>query len=901
MRLTTLSLVLLLGLTAVITGCKAPQNGGSAAGAGASADAAKSDGKAEAGKAAASTADKKDDDKKDDKDKSDAEKKEEKEKKEKEDKIKKYDELVGDDDLTTSEGLFKVSMKADKLYLHLDDDSLGREFLYNAALNSGVGSSSLYRGALLYETDQVLHFEKATDEKITLVANPTRWLDPGDTFDEKRLSQSVSPSVLNSFDIAAEQPDEKRYVIDLGSWFLGDNLDLAKMMSGKYSASKDLSRFKLADAFPKNVELGVEMVYTGSGGNLTIADGNSFRLNVRHSFSALPEPGFKPRLYDQRVGYFTTERKDMFDWQSKDAVRRFANRWRLQKKDPTADVSDPVKPITYWVENSTPAAFREAVKKGIEAWEPAFRKAGFSNGIVAKIMPADAEWDPADVRYAVVRWSTDDIGFAIGPSRVDPRTGEIFDADITMQESFLSSYARRFDTYVEDLAGMSKAELKQTAEKLYGGFTPEDLENASRLCSLTSANRALEVARVSAMASILLPDFDKQEFLEAMITDVVMHEVGHTLGLRHNFKSSVWNDIARANDVAFTSERGLAGSVMDYNAINLAAPGRTQGEFFPSVPGPYDYWAIEYGYTEINGSNQEATLNSIASRSGEHGLEYGTDEDMILGDPLCITWDFGTDPVSFAADQIALAEEGLRRLVDKGADTGDDYYQYARFYSMFAGLHARSVQPLTRYLGGFTMTRDKVGQVGGKPPMIAVDAGMQAQALDLMISKGLKWTGGIPDAERLLLANKKVGSWGSWFDPWDFDTVPRIVNSSRYVMLTGLLSNNLHERIANQGRMGVTGAPTSRDVATRTFEAVWPATPDEHDRWTQKDFIEIVISNLGRDTTPDVTALMDTLLSRAQTTAQRYASAGDPAVAAHGQWLDGHIERFRQRQVVESF
>ena len=139
------------------------------------------------------------------------------------------------------------------------------------------------------------------------------------------------------------------------------------------------------------------------------------------------------------MGYFTTDRKDIFDYTADDPVVRYIERWRLQKKDPSAEVSEPVEPITYWIENSTPKEYRDAVRAGIEMWEPAFRKAGFVNGIVAKQMPEDADWDPADIRFSVVRWSADEnVGFAIGPSRADPRTGELFDADITMQANFVA-------------------------------------------------------------------------------------------------------------------------------------------------------------------------------------------------------------------------------------------------------------------------------------------------------------------------------------------------------------------------------------------------------------------------------------------------------------------------------
>ena len=830
--------------------------------------------------------------------------KEEKEKKEKEEKIKKFTETLENEDYTTVKGLFTLLHDNHKILLHLDEESLGREFLYVSALNSGVGTSSLYRGALLEDTDQVLRFEKRNDSKIVIVAQPTRYVEPGDSFDARRLAESTSESIIRIFDIVAEHPDEGRYFVDLGAWFIGDNLGLAKSVGGKYSVSKDLTEFAMVNAFPQNIEIGMDMVLVGSkgGGTLAMADSRGFEVKVRHSFCALPGPGFKSRPYDQRVGYFVTERKDLFAWDAKDPVHRFANRWRLQKKDPTADVSEPVEPITYWIENSTPKKWRDAVRKGIEGWEPAFRKAGFANGIVAKQMPDDADWDPADVRYAVVRWSTDEnVGFAIGPSRVDPRTGEIFDADITMQESFLSSYARRFDTLIDDLSGMSKEQIRREADAMFAPKNLQDFDpSALQQCRMTTTERGAEIARAAAVVSILNEEFDRDAFLSEMLTDVIMHEVGHTLGMRHNFRSSTYNDKARSHDAAFTAQHGLAGSVMDYNAINIAAPGETQGEYFPSCVGPYDMWTIEYGYTEIQG-NEEKTLEAIASRSHEEGLDYGTDEDSYLGDPMTTTWDFGTDPIAFAADQVALAKKGFSVLTERGAEEGEAFYEYSRFYSMFSSGHRRALSPLGSYLGAYQMNRDLVGQEGGRPPIVPVDGEMQSRALDLLIEEGLGWTGGVPTAEHKLMANKKVGSWGRWFDPWSFDPVRRDINLVRYRALSSLLNTYLLERVANQHHLGDQAGPSIYAIADRTQNAVWSQSPDENDRWTQKDYVDMVMNNLDRDGTPDVTALMDGLLTGALGYCRQYATNDNPAIQAHGSWLAGHIERFRNRQGVESF
>src|SRR5262249_55497758 len=269
----------------------------------------------------------------------------------------------------------------------------------------------------------------------------------------------------------------------------------------------------------------------------TVPDDRYIAIGMHYSFSQLPEKPMVPRYADDRTGYFLTVKKDFSRDEKEHFFVRYVNRWRLEKKDPSAAGSEPVQPIVYYIDRTIPEKYRPYVKKGIESWQKAFEAAGFKNAIIAKDAPDDPDWDPEDVRYSTIRWitSSEPSFGAIGPSRVDPRTGEILDADILVEASIVQSYRNIYRRY----AGPDATPRMALPYRQLAG-APAGLPLQLRCDVGMAAADGGELMNIGMLADGSLPPGSPvpEEYLGQAITEVTMHEVGHTLGLRHNFRSS---------------------------------------------------------------------------------------------------------------------------------------------------------------------------------------------------------------------------------------------------------------------------------------------------------------------------------------------------------------------------
>jgi hypothetical protein len=497
---------------------------------------------------------------------------------------------------------------------------------------------------------------------------------------------------------------------------------------GALNAAK--SKYSLVRSFPNNTDVVVDLAYDNpapfNGGGKDITDARYVRVTMQHSLLEMPKSDYRPRRDDPRVGYFMQEKNDQTSrtvLPYKDVI----NRWNLKKKDPTAAVSEPVEPIVWWVENTTPLEYRDAIVEAGNKWNEAFEKAGFKNAVVMKIMPDNADWDPADIRYNVLRWvsSANPPYGAIGPSFVNPKTGQILGADITIEWTAGSIYPIYYDLF--------NAEQAQQNEIMAQAF-----QHNGQFCTLAGELKSQLMAgtTIADLADGGLSESELMEIHKQFLYFLVMHEMGHTLGLNHNMKSSqIWK-LSEINDSKMTRQYGLMGSVMDYPAINVSLDRGKQGDYFTTKAGPYDLWAIEYGYTECKPEDEDAVLGKILSRSTDPLLAFGNDADDMRApgkaiDPRVMINDMSGDVIAYGEDRLKLINSIMGKVKDKSA-AGTGYVELRARYNILQGQRNSMVSAVSRYIGGVYIDRSFVGQNPESKPFTAVPLATQKKAMEVL-------------------------------------------------------------------------------------------------------------------------------------------------------------------------
>ncbi|MBS3797052.1 zinc-dependent metalloprotease [Pseudoalteromonas sp. BDTF-M6] len=620
----------------------------------------------------------------------------------------------------------------------ITEAQLNKPYVYFAHTVDGVTDAGHFRGA--YRETKLIEFRRYFD-RIDIVSETPRYQFNADSAIARAAEANISEAVLASLPIEVEENGQIAFKVDqlflsealhkVSPWSNPDDKDAKKRFKlGKLDDKK--SRIIKHRPYPNNIDIVVDYVFNNANpsvrGSEAISDPRSVSIKVQHSFVALPENNYQPRYDDARIGYFSNQFDDMTsaDWAPyKDVIKR----WNLVKKDPSAELSEPVEPIVWWIENTTPVEWRETIKEGVLAWNSSFEKAGFKNALVVKVQPDDADWDAGDINYNVLRWTSSPrppFG-GYGPALASPLTGQILGSDIMLEYVFMKN------RWIYDTL------YSQGAASLEATYLANNPANGQELnCSLGH-----ELQQNMILASTLASgaDISDKEILRQGLTQLVLHEVGHTLGLNHNMKSSILWDEKQVHDKSLT-QGIVTGSVMDYAPANIAPKGMEQGDFFQTKPGPYDDWAIEFGYSQAleDAKAEQARLEQILSRSGEHQLAFGNDADDMRApgrhiDPRVMIGDLSSNPVAYGADRMALVESLLAELKTKALVEGESYQQLVVSANILAGQYRRQAEIISRQIGGIYVERNVVSSDNAKAPFTPVPLARQKEAMQVLADK----------------------------------------------------------------------------------------------------------------------------------------------------------------------
>jgi len=675
----------------------------------------------------------------------------------------------------SKKGLFTIHQVGERYYYEIPKNELGAQYLWNTqiaktTMGVGYGGGQVTNRVVAWE----LHNNRVylRDINFSLAAR-------ADTPIAEAVKNANNATIIVAFNVAAYHDGDP--VIDVSRLYNTDVPEIsARQQLGATAFDASRSFIDHISTFPDNVEAEATATYTRTAGTTTAATGRGGGLGVtamrgssativlHHSMVRLPAKPMMPRLFDERVGYFTTTQLDYTADDYRARSIRYVARWRLEKKDPSAAISEPVKPIVYYIDSATPKKWVPWLKKGVEDWNEAFAAAGFRNGIVAKDAPTakeDPEWSPEDVRHSVIRWLPSTVENASGPHISDPRTGEVLNADIQFYNNVMN--------LARDWYFVQVGPLDPRAQKLP---LPDDL-----------MGRLLEY--------------------------VVCHEVGHTLGFQHNMKASSMYPAEKVRDKEWVHKMGHTPSIMDYSRFNYVAQpedGIAVEDLIPRI-GPYDIWATKWGYAPIPGAqtpqDEKSTLDKWAreqdstpwyrfSTANSNGADPG-EETEAVGD---------ADPVKSTAMGMKNLQRVSKLLMPATAwKEGETYEDLSELYGRMLSQWQLEMNHVASVVGGFNSQEKVVGQEGRIFTLIPKIK--QEEAVKFIVENAFNTPLWMVDPEIL----RRIEPTG---------VLQRIATAQRSVLNT-LLNDQRFARLIEEQTVDGSSAYTAAELLSTVRKGIW--------------------------------------------------------------------------------